>query len=69
MGRVERGEAARCRPDSDVEAMHASQAGEGDDFQTALLVLDVGAAAAASALLAVMAENVAVAVLIAETPL
>lgn len=49
--------------------MHASQAGEGDDFLTALLVLDVGAAAAASALLAVMAENVAVAILIAETPL
>jgi hypothetical protein len=45
--------------------MHASQAGEGDDFLTVLL-LSV-ARAAASALHAVTADRVAVAVIIAET--
>lgn len=64
---MERREAARCRRDSDVEAMHASQAGEGDDFLAVLLFMDVGVAAAASALLAVMVDNVAAVVIIAET--
>lgn len=45
--------------------MHSSQADEGDDLLT-VLSLSV-AAAAASALLAVMADKVAVAVIIAET--
>lgn len=45
--------------------MHVSQTGEGNDFLTALLLLDVRAAA--SVLFAVMADNVAAVVIIAET--